>query len=141
VFRGGSRVSRLVAHARTRLPGAALAADLVEAALLLHEVEEARWSEGPGELVSRLRARGIERAARSPAARLQLSRVIYHLDRLMHREPNCYRRSLTRIALEREAASEPFVLGLDLQAEGARGHAWVEGTTEAKGAYDVEFRV
>ncbi len=131
----------VVARVRSSVPGGRLAADVLEATVLLREVERARWREGPSALVSRLRQRGLRAAPRSPAGRQRLAQLLYHLDRLLHRRPNCYRRSLVRLALDRDAAREPFVLGLDLHATGATGHAWVEGTGEASNAYDVEFRV
>lgn len=134
-------LEELVKRARSHVPGRRLAADLVEASALLREVERARWEEGPSALVSRLRERGLRAEPRSPAGRRRLARLLYHLDRLLHRHPNCYRRSLVRIALDRDAAREPFVLGLDLSAAAAKGHAWVEGTGEAGPGFDVEFRV
>jgi hypothetical protein len=126
-----------------------LAVDAARAVALLREVEAARWDEGPAALVSRLRARGRKRRGRSEEARRRLSLVIYRLDRLLYREPNCYRRSLVRVALDRDAATEPFVLGLDISPGQPSGHAWVEGAVDAGGAvvdgrgrpYEVEFRL
>jgi len=121
--------------------GGGLASDAVRVARLLREVEAARWAEGPAGLVERLRARGRREAGRTAPERRRLARVIYHLDRWLTPEPNCYRRSLVRIALDRDAAGEPVVFGLDLASAGPRGHAWVDGTGEAVTAYDVEFRL
>ncbi len=132
---GLPRACRLLAQ------GGGLALDALRVARLLRQVEEARWVEGPAKLVARLRERGMKRDARSPEARHRLVRVIAHLDRWIMREPNCYRRALVRIALDRAAASEPFVLGLDLQASRPHGHAWVAGADAPAERFDVEFRL
>jgi hypothetical protein len=120
--------------------GARFVKDVVRAALLMREVERARWVEGPAPLLERLRARGMKAAPRSLREQRRLLGVVYRLDRLMNREPNCYRRSLVGVALDRDWAQEPVVLGLDLAASGPDGHAWVEGTEPSRG-FDVEFRV
>jgi len=117
-----------------------LASDAVRVAATLREVEKARWTEGPSTLVARLRERGARGSVRSKEARRRLFRVIHHLDRLMKGGPNCYRRSLVRIALDAGSAAEPFVLGLNLPERAPNGHAWVDGA-EAAARYDVEFRL
>ncbi len=129
------RVCRLLAG------GPGLVLDVLRAARLLGEVEEARWAEGPARLVERLRERGMRSKARTNESRRRLVRVIAHLDRWLMREPNCYRRALVRIALDRASAIEPFVFGLDLQASGPRGHAWVAGADDGAERFDVEFRL
>jgi hypothetical protein len=121
--------------------GGGLALDATRVATTLREVEHARWVEGPATLVERLRARGLTNGARSPETRRRLFRVIHHMDRFMKGGPNCYRRSLTRIALDAESAREPFVLGLNRTDASARGHAWIEGKGEANEPFDVEFRL
>jgi hypothetical protein len=121
--------------------GGGLVRDALRAAWVLREVEAARWVEGPSTLVARLRERGLRAEERSPAARRRLVRVIAHLDRWIMREPNCYRRALTRIALDRVSAGEPFVFGLDLRPSGPHGHAWVAGADDAGESFDVEFRL
>ncbi len=136
-----SSLCRGLVRALARVPGGRFVTDVVDAAVVLREVEEARWTEGPARLVARMKARGMRTEPRSPAERRHVERVLYRLDRLMHGETNCYRRSLARVALDRDAATEPFVLGLDLPATGPDGHAWVEGTADGGRTFDVEFRV
>lgn len=114
---------------------------VVEVAVVLREVEEARFREGPEALVARMRERGLLTRPRSPAARRRLSSVIHRLDVLLHGEQNCYRRALVLVALDRDAANEPFVLGLDVPGGGATGHAWVDGRDAASTKFDVEFRL
>jgi hypothetical protein len=118
--------------------GGGLARDAARVATTLREVERARWVEGPAALIERLRARGLTNAPRSPEARRRLFRVIHHMDRVMKGGPNCYRRSLARVALDAESAREPFVLGLNRTDASARGHAWVGDSTEG---FDVEFKL
>jgi hypothetical protein len=121
--------------------GERLASDVVEAAVLLREVEDARFLEGTGPLVERLRARGKLEAPRSPFARRWLFRVVRRLDAFLLPEPNCYRRSLVHLALDPTSAAEPLVLGLDVRGGEALGHAWVAGTESVAKPFDVEFRV
>jgi hypothetical protein len=121
--------------------GRELVRDAVLAATTLREVEKARWLEGPAPLVARLRERGLKADARTPEARRRLLRVIHHLDRVMTGGANCYRRSLARVALDRESAREPFILGLNQPNDAPRGHAWVERNGEASEHFDVEFRL
>lgn len=146
-------VSRVVERARlvtTALARPArLASDAVAVAVVLREVEEARCLEGPSTLVARLRERGKLTEPRSPAERKRLFGLVYRIDTLMNGESNCYRRSLAHVALDRQSACEPFVLGLDVAGAvaqtgvGALGHAWVvgnEGENENT-RFDVEFRL
>jgi hypothetical protein len=118
---------------------AAFADEMMEVAILLREVEEARLREGPEALLKRLRPLGAKRAPRTLSQRQRLSRNVTRIDRLLHGESNCYRRSLVQVALDRDAASQPFVLGLDVPASGVKGHAWLEGNERA--GFDVEFRL
>jgi hypothetical protein len=135
---------------------AGLARDAFRVRRLLKEIDPARWEEGPGLLVSRMRERGASEPTRSPANRRRLEGLIYRLDRIVAGGPNCYRRALVRIALDPEAAEGPFVLGLNVPPTPAtanrggdpHGHAWVESTRpdaqpDAPPAerFDVEFRL
>lgn len=123
------------------LRSAALALDVGRAILALPEVEWGRRRGSPGHVIERLRARGLRERRRSDASRARLVRAIALVDRAGPGGPNCLRRTLLRVALDRAAAEEPVVLGLNLRTEdGARGHAWVD-RTESPPAYDVEFRV
>jgi hypothetical protein len=116
-----------------------LALMAVEAAVLLREVDEARGTVGPDALIARMRAEGATRPPLSALATRRLPGVVYRVDRLLHGESNCYRRTLVRVALDPRAASQPFVLGLDARKESPVGHAWIDGTERA--AFDVEFRL
>jgi Transglutaminase-like superfamily len=129
------RLIGLVPHAPSLLR------DAVRAAVVLREVEAARWTEGPEPLTRCLRARGEREKPRTADGRRRLESVVGRLDAFMRGGPNCYRRSLALLALDPDAARAPLVLGLDVQPSGASGHAWVTGTAERPKGYDVEFRV
>ena len=118
--------------------GAGLAIDLGRVLALLPGLERARTKEGPGPLLSRVRAQGRRRKVRSQAARTRLTRAIAWVDRFGPGGANCYRRMLLRLALDPTAASEPVIFGLDVP-EG-KGHAWVSGQ-ETPDRFDVEFRI
>ncbi len=126
---------RLYAIARA---GAAFALDLGRVLALLPRLERARKREGPGPLLSKIRAQGRNRRARSEVSRARLARAIAWIDRLGPGGANCYRRTLLRVALDPAAASEPVILGLDVPL--GKGHAWVNGQ-EASDRFDVEFRI
>ena len=119
---------------------AAWFSDAVDAAVLLREIDEARFTEGPAPLLARLRARGAHAPTRSRLRRRWLASAIYRLDRALFSEPNCYRRTLVLMAMDAEAARQPLMLGLDVPDSGATGHAWVRGR-EAPPRYHVEFRL
>jgi hypothetical protein len=121
--------------------GRALAHDLRVTMATMREVEKARFLEGPAPLVARLRERGLQAGVRTPEARRRLLRVIHHLDRFMSGGPNCYRRSLVRVALDEPSAREPFVLGLNRPNDAPNGHAWIEADGEGAERFDVEFRI
>jgi len=135
--------SRLFTRARALLADpVGLARDLRDAARLLREVDADRWNEGPAALVSRMRDRGAKALPRSPESRKRHESVVYRLDQVIAGGPNCYRRALVRLALDPEAAEEPFILGLNVPPAGSTpsGHAWVEGS-EQPDPHDVEFRL
>jgi hypothetical protein len=115
--------------------------DALDVRALLREVDEARKAEGPASLVARMRARGLQREPRTPEERRRLARTIAILDRVLMRSPNCYRRALVRLAMDRQSAAEPLVLGLDVQGGSPSGHAWIEGAEAPAKDYDVEFRL
>jgi hypothetical protein len=117
--------------------GAALALDLGRVVARLPGLERARKREGPGPLLSKVRAQGRKRAERSEASRARLARAIRWVDQLGPGGANCYRRMLLRVALDPAAASEPVIFGLDVSG---KGHAWVDGQ-EARDRFDVEFRI
>ncbi len=120
------------------LEGAAFALDLGRVMVWLPGIDRARKREGPGPLLSKVRTWGLRHAPRSPTSRARLARAIGWVDRLGPGGPNCYRRTLLRIALDPSAASEPVTFGLDVPER--KGHAWVSGN-EAPDRFDVEFRI
>ncbi len=118
--------------------GAEFALELCHVLALLPGVERARRQEGPGAVLSEVRAQGRQRPERSQASRVRLARAISWVDRLGPGGPNCYRRTLLRLALDPAAAGEAVIFGLDV-SEG-NGHSWVSGQ-ETADRFDVEFRI
>jgi hypothetical protein len=95
----------------------------VLAVLLVVEVGKRRW--GPRRLLATLRRQGGRCRRRDPAARARLQRAIGWVDARIPGGPNCYRRVLLEIALDRGAAAEPFHMGFNVSGGPVRGHAWL----------------
>jgi len=100
---------------------------------VLARIERARRKRGPRPLLEELRQQGSRAAQRDEHGRRCLRRAIRWVDACLG--PNCYRRVLLEVALDRGAASEPIRFGL--KADGARmaGHAWLGG--DDPGSYDI----
>jgi Transglutaminase-like superfamily len=105
--------------------------------LALPRIELARATEGPAPLVSRLRAEGAGRPARDEAARLRLRRAIASVDARLPGGGSCYRRALLEIALDRDAAGEPFFMGLSSAGGPKSGHAWLGSESVPARRYDA----
>ncbi len=115
-------------------------ARLVEVARVLAalpRVELARRMEGPGPLVSRLRAEGSRHAVRSEAQRRHLRVMIEIVDAHLPDGGNCYRRALLEIALDRDAAAEPLFMGFAASGGRRSGHAWLGAETGPQRTYDA----
>ena len=97
-----------------------------------------RWRSLGPEASTRL-AREIGRRAplRSAKQQAQLRAVIAFFDRLCG--PNCYRRVLLELSLDREAAADPVFFGIRRSCDGGPGHVWrgVEPSLEAQ--YEAVF--
>jgi len=72
-------------------------------------------------------------------ARERLRRTIRFVDRLFPSGPNCYRRTLTEIALDAGAAAEPVHMGLQANGGPRSGHIWLASAPDGAGRYDAEF--
>jgi hypothetical protein len=118
-----------------------LVADLAHLAWVLPGVEIGRITRGPLPLVSELRLRAQTTPLRDESRRATLQRLISALDRRMPGGPNCYRRVLLEIRLDRGAAGQPIHIGL-LSGGGPRsGHAWLGENRGRPEPYDVEIAV
>lgn len=84
----------------------------------LPRVEHLRRTLGPERALAELR-----RNAPTAENREALVRAIRIIDAA--RKPNCYRRALLRVALDRD--TPPVHFGFSLEGERVRGHAWIEG--------------
>ena len=94
----------------------------VRQALIL---ERLRVGAGPRPAVQFARRLGERRRLRSAVARKALQRVIAIVDRRWPGGPNCYRRVLFEVGMDRGAATEMVQLGLQGSGETGSGHAWL----------------
>lgn len=88
-------------------------------------LERLRLSCGPRIAVAEARRLGAACRGRSPSERLALRRLIGRVDRLWPRGPNCYRRVLLEVSLDRGAAEEIVQLGFRSAGGAGSGHAWL----------------
>ena len=68
---------------------------------------------------------GEQGRRRSERARRTLHRMISFVDRLWWGGPNCYRRVLLEVAMDRGAAAEVVQLGFRSSGDPGSGHAWL----------------
>jgi hypothetical protein len=126
-----SRVLRLAATLR----------EMVRVLTILPGVEAARRSVGIKPLLAELRARSLVRPERPPAARLNLRRAIAWADARMPGGPNCFRRVLLEVALDRGAGSEPACMGFHCPGGKLAGHIWLAGHPESSEGYQANVRL
>jgi hypothetical protein len=93
-------------------------------------VEALRIIRGPVPAVAAARSRGQRSRLRSAAERRALGRIIRKVDSVLPPGPNCYRRVLLEVALDRQAAAEPVFLGFRSPIGPASGHAWLGADPE-----------
>lgn len=110
--------------------------ELLRAARTVREAERARRAPSPESAVTSMRMRGKTAVARGPIARARLRRAIGWVDAVQPGGPNCYRRTLLELALDRGAAAETLVFGLDV---GRNGHVAFKGREEL--GFDVLFEL
>lgn len=110
-----------------RVAGAAVVGrSLVDVLIVLPSVERSRMKDGPATAIARAREAGLSRGFGSSRQRRQTKRVVAWLDRRLFAQPNCYRRVLLEIALNRQAAGERVMLGFRGAGGTGSGHAWLE---------------
>lgn len=103
---------------------------------VVRTAERARLAASPREAVAAMRARGQAMPTRDLRGRAHLRSAIGWVDALFPSGPNCYRRTLVELALDRGAAGETIVFGLDV---GRTGH--VAFKDREPFAFDVVFEV
>ena len=111
--------------------------DLVGATVLLPFLDAARRPLGPQRVVRAVRWLGARARKRAAPERRRLQRVISLVDRVLPGGPNCYRRSLVELAMDRAAASEPLWMGLSAKGGPRSGHAWLGDKAPDVHRYDV----
>ncbi|HEY4186786.1 MAG TPA: hypothetical protein VGP07_17035 [Polyangia bacterium] len=95
---------------------------LIRRAVLLDRL---RLSSGPKQAVLVARGLGERTRCRSERSRRTLHRMISLVDRLWWGGPNCYRRVLLEVAMDRGAAGEIVQLGFRSSGTFGSGHAWL----------------
>lgn len=103
-------------------------------------LERLRVSVGPKSAVSAARRLGQKSRWRSERDRHDLHRVISLVDRYWRGGPNCYRRVLIEVAMDRGAASEIVQFGFRSSGGMGSGHAWLGSEIGLDGsdeAYDA----
>lgn len=117
-----------------------LAATLLEVGRVLQvlsRVERARRRLGPRRLVALLRRRSKTQPRRR--SRVCLQRAIRWVDARVPGGGNCFRRALLEMALDRGAADEPMLFGIELRDDRLAGHAWLDSAE--RNAYPVIVRL
>jgi hypothetical protein len=114
-------------------------AELFEVAVVAISANHARRTVAPAKVVASFRARGARRSRRDSQRREHLRRTIRFVDRLFLSGPNCYRRTLTEIALDAGAAAEPLRMGLQAHGAPRSGHIWLASAPDGAGSYDAEL--
>lgn len=103
-------------------------------------VELGRRRQGLKPLVERLRRTGERAMRRGPVARARLQQAIGRIDARLPGGPNCCRRALLEITLDRGAAAEPFRMGLRARGGQPSGHAWLGDHTGPE-CYDMTIEL
>lgn len=111
--------------------------DFLRVAAVLPKVELKRRFGGTRGALAFARATGQRAALRDEIQRNRLRRAIAIVDGLLpFSEPNCFRRVLLEIALDRRAALEPVNVGLASSGVAGSGHVWLAGDPPPK-RYDA----
>ena len=119
----------------------ALVLELGRVLVALPRVEAGRRWRGPKPLLEKLRRRGRQAKRRGRAERARLRRAVGLIDRLMPGGPNCSRRALLEIALDRGAAHEPFRMGFRVGPASISGHAWLGAEGGPSEGYQVQLEL
>jgi hypothetical protein len=100
--------------------------EMARVALAVPGVERQRRRSSLHLAVSEARRRSPRSPARSLEQRAQLRRAIAFVDARMLAGPNCVRRSLLEMTLDRGAANEKLLAGFVSGGGPKSGHAWLE---------------
>jgi hypothetical protein len=100
--------------------------DLFELLLLLPRIEFRRRTASLHEAVAFARRSGKDNRGREAGRRTDLRRLVSTVDRFFPGGPNCVRRVLLEMAMDREASQERLLAGLRTGGGPKSGHAWLE---------------
>ena len=99
--------------------------DLAVLLVRCFRLERLRRSGGPRLAVSEARRLGAGCRSRSPRERMLLRRLIGRIDSRWPGGPNCYRRVLVEVSMDRGAAEDVVQFGLRSEGGAGSGHAWL----------------
>lgn len=114
---------------------------VVEVARILPRIEWARWTTGPGMVVTQLRNQESEIPVRDALTRRRLLRAIRWVDGCLSWKGNCYRKALLEMALDRSAVRSALMLGFSVRGGTMTGHAWLAAESTPKVEYDFVIQL
>ena len=118
----------------------ALAADIARVMRVWGAVERDRVGLGTADAVARARGRGREVAVRGTRDRASLRRAIAIVDRRMG-PPNCFRRALLEMSLDRTSASETLHVEINDSSLPESGHARLDSWPSDGRSFDATIRL
>jgi Transglutaminase-like superfamily len=114
--------------------------EFFRAALVAPRVEILRRRRSLHLAAAKARSAAWASPTRSSDQRLTLRRAIATVDAFFPGGPNCLRRSLMEVALDRGAADEKLLAGFRSHGGARSGHAWLESEPHQE-SYDAVFSV
>jgi hypothetical protein len=114
--------------------------DILGAALVAPRIEFLRRNKSLHMAADLARRSALRSPIRTISQRSSLRRAIARVDSLFPGGPNCFRRSLMEISLDRGAAREKLLAGFQKGGGLGSGHAWLESHDVEK-SYDAVFAV
>lgn len=99
---------------------------------------------GPNRAVRVARAVGQRVGSRAPQTRNVRLQAVNRVDAHVPRGGNCYRRVLMHVLMDRDAARQPVMFGLQGGGGHRSGHAWLADAEDADAMaaqYDAVFRL
>jgi hypothetical protein len=116
--------------------------ELARVATRFSRIESVRRRVGPDAAMTVARRLGEACPERSAAGRKGLRAAIRVVDRVViGSEPNCFRRALIEVSLDRGAAKEPLMMGFRQGGGPKSGHARLVSETHSSSQYDAVISI
>jgi transglutaminase superfamily protein len=114
--------------------------EILRVVLVAPRIESLRRRKSLHVAIDLARRSGSRAPRRTTSERLALRRSIARVDAMFPGGPNCLRRSLIEICLDRGAADEKLLAGFQRGGGPGSGHAWLTSHKVEK-VYDAVFSV